>query len=376
MNIILVSNDVVPGMGMPVSAPGLRTAGIASGLRAQGFDVTVTVPRHRVGHAGGDLKSLTPAPANTQILNYKHLRGFISAQKPDATIICNSTNFPSVDGSDHGFLVYDFFAPRYLEAICANEPEDELERIRERKLRALKSADAVVSNGRKKIAYIEEWLERAGRTKGEVPVSVLNMCYPWPSPAQDGASTEARPRFILSGYFQKWLQYGSTFEQISRFIDDQPDVEFTFLLPRLSASDMDAVPGLRACMDRNSVNISSPMLFQDYADMLQAHDVFIDVFSRTEERELAMVTRSVNALGCGLPVVHMDFTEVSLLIRDYDAGWEMSDLSGNELSGILQAIVSDPDLLRAKKQGALALSREQLQPKPAVASLAKLLRSL
>ena len=38
-----MSNDVVPGMGVPVAAPGLRVFGLEQGLRAAGVPTIVVV---------------------------------------------------------------------------------------------------------------------------------------------------------------------------------------------------------------------------------------------------------------------------------------------------------------------------------------------
>ncbi len=52
--IVLVANDVVPGMGLPVAAPGLRAYGLAEGLRHHGL---------RGGDRGGPRRpAVAPCP--------------------------------------------------------------------------------------------------------------------------------------------------------------------------------------------------------------------------------------------------------------------------------------------------------------------------
>jgi hypothetical protein len=41
--VFIVSNDIVPSLGMPVAAPGLRAFGLAEGLRANGANVKTLV---------------------------------------------------------------------------------------------------------------------------------------------------------------------------------------------------------------------------------------------------------------------------------------------------------------------------------------------
>ena len=41
--VFIISNDIVPSLGMPVAAPGLRAFGLAEGLRANGASVKTLV---------------------------------------------------------------------------------------------------------------------------------------------------------------------------------------------------------------------------------------------------------------------------------------------------------------------------------------------
>ena len=67
--VVLVANDVVPGMGLPVAAPGLRVFGLGEGLRRHGFEVVTAVDpggetgdwRGRVGLVPAVLQDLAPS---------------------------------------------------------------------------------------------------------------------------------------------------------------------------------------------------------------------------------------------------------------------------------------------------------------------------
>ena len=49
-NVIIISNDVIPGMGLPVAAPGLRAWGLAHGLREHGISVEIVVMSRLFNH--------------------------------------------------------------------------------------------------------------------------------------------------------------------------------------------------------------------------------------------------------------------------------------------------------------------------------------
>jgi hypothetical protein len=59
-------------------------------------------------------------------------------------------------------------------------------------------------------------------------------------------------------------------------------------------------------------------------------DVALDLMERNPERELAFTTRTMIYMHCGLPVIYNDYSELSDIIRQADAGWTLnpSDESG------------------------------------------------
>ena len=81
---IVLSNDIVPGMGMPVAAPGLRAHGIAEGLRAHGIDVTLVVPRNIVRRQWWKRAPGLPEPSSpgTVTLSPSQIKRFLNRHLP------------------------------------------------------------------------------------------------------------------------------------------------------------------------------------------------------------------------------------------------------------------------------------------------------
>ena len=118
------------------------------------------------------------------------------------------------------------------------------------------------------------------------------------------------------------------------------------------------------------------MAYEDFVTFLAGVDVSIDLFTRTLEREYAMITRSIVALACGVPVVHPRFTEVTPLIARYDAGWLVDPGDAVGLSTVLDELVEAPDELRRKAENARRLAQRVIQPARAVAPLVELVDTL
>jgi glycosyltransferase involved in cell wall biosynthesis len=122
-----------------------------------------------------------------------------------------------------------------------------------------------------------------------------------------------------------------------------------------------------------SVTTHGPMGFGAFREFLSGVDVAIDLFEHNLEREYAMVTRSVVALACGVPVIHPPFTEVSPMISSYDAGWLVDPEDEAAFDAVVRGIVSDPAGVYRKKKNARALARDLLDPAVAVEPLARIL---
>ena len=178
--IVVVANDIVPGMGLPVAAPGLRAWGIALGLRSQGHPVTLVVDDHVVGRAW--TRGLpAPRPAGTLVLSGRQAGDLVRSRRPRAVILTNSNHFANLGDVGDVPLIYDFFAPKMLELAeqeSADPASAALSALRKRKLAALATCRAVIINGEKKVPYVEAWLAQAGRSPGEVPTAQVPMPVP------------------------------------------------------------------------------------------------------------------------------------------------------------------------------------------------------
>jgi glycosyltransferase involved in cell wall biosynthesis len=133
---------------------------------------------------------------------------------------------------------------------------------------------------------------------------------------------------------------------------------------------------LAALAGRPGVARHGRMPYDEFLGLMGRADVAVDLFERTLEREYAVVTRSVVALACGVPVIHPPFTEVSPLVARYDAGWLVDPDDPEALEVVLDEIVSRPEGVAAKGAGARRLWAEVLDPEVAAAPLARLARRL
>ena len=375
--VVLIANDVVPGMGLPVAAPGLRVFGLAAGLRRHGFAVTTVVDR-------APLRALRPdgsppaLPPGTVLADGAEIGEVAAAHAPAVVVITNTNQFDHLRPAPGLRLVVDLFAPKMLEMAADPERHGRVgtrETLAERKRRTLAAADGFIVNGAKKVPYFQGWLLAAGRNPAATPLEVVLIGVPSPPPADRRSDTGLR--FLVAGYLQGWSRPGPWLDRLAARLDP-PRVELDLLLPqhwgrRRAPEGSDPLAAVAA---RRGVVRHDVMPYEDYLSLVGRASVAVDLFSRTPEREYAVVTRTIVALCCGVPVVHPPFTEVSPLIARYDAGWLVDPEDPAALDAVLDEVIARPEAVAARAANARRLWAEVLDPEVAAAPLARLCRRL
>ena len=372
-HIVILGNDVVPKMAMPAAAPGLRAWGLAQGLRAHGYHVTVVVDRNVVRRVWK--RAIPPARGQDTILaSPREIGPLVRQRRTKALVVTNSNHVDAVGDRKGTPLIYDFFAPKVLELQQDSSEcgEEIVNALRERKLRALSQASAVIVNGAKKTGYVKQWLEMAGN--GNAPSVVVNL----PIDTIESAPPETGPiHAVVSGYIQPWSRPGDWAQAVAPYLSEgsmilhllignhwgsrkaAPELHETF-------AELAKLPGVQ----RHGV-----MEYCAFRRFLARCHLSIDLFERNPERELAFVTRTAVSLATGVPAIHVPFTEVSELIRSRNAGWLVNSEDLHGISAAIEEAVHCPSILASKRDGALGVAAD-LSPSKAVMPLIDLLEAL
>ncbi len=382
--VFIISNDIVPGLGMPVAAPGLRVFGLAEGLRAHGVEVRTLIVKGFLERQWMRSGRGVPPPTapNTEVVLAAQLARYLKARAPATVVLINSNQVENLRPIEGIRYVLDFFAPKMLEILYHHSgeyPEKEIGQLRRRKIQAIRLADAFIVNGAKKIPYFLGWMLQADRDVRDLPLEVVNMCIPlsWDE-APEARDAGSPVRFAIAGYLHSWSTLGSWVKVLEDHLD-RPGVSLDLMVPwhwsvlreyqHTSKADLDRLAG------HESVTTHGPMTFSDFQELVSGVDVAIDLFQHNLEREYAMVTRSIVALSCGVPVIHPPFTEVSPMIAEYDAGWLVDPEDAAAMEAVLGEITEEPDAVRRKKQNARTLASALIDPAVAVKPLVRILES-
>ena len=208
--VFVISNDVVPGLGMPVAAPGLRAFGLAEGLRANSVKTRTLVVKGFVERQWSRFGRPVPHPTapDTEVVGAGSLTRYLRAHAPAVAVMINSNQADDLRRVEGVRYVMDFFAPKMLEELYHHGegyPGEELKKLGRRKIRGIELADAFICNGRKKLPYFLGWMLQAGRDVRHLPLEVVNMCVPL---ELSGKTETGGVRLAVAGYLPGWSTVG------------------------------------------------------------------------------------------------------------------------------------------------------------------------
>ena len=374
--VFVVSNDVTPGLGLPAAAPGLRAFGLAEGLRAHGYEVETLVPASLLEQLWANPASPPPVQPGTVALGADNLTPYLATRQPATVVMTNSNKVRDLEAAPGLRYIFDFFAPKMLELAYQfgeDHPGDELRELRARKIEALELADAIAVNGPKKQGYVLGWLMQTGHDPRRFPVEVVNMAV---AGFERRRRTDGLLRYAIAGYLQGWSIPGPWLGVVGEHIASHEDTSLDILLHAHwgQARAGLEVPALADLLSLPNVRSHPVMRYGDFQELLSGVDVAIDLFDHSLEREYAMVTRTVVALACGLPVIHPPFTEVSPFIEAYDAGWLHAAEDVATLPDLLRSITREE--AAAKSANAVRLWSDVFEPRRATEPLVRLIEAV
>ncbi len=356
--VLVFSGDHVPISGLPTTGSGLRAWGLGQGLQSRGHDVVFSLPRVSLARYAGVVSADVVAHSWDDFA----MSDVVGAVQPDVVVLCGWALSPHLGTCCAGRIpvVLDQHGPHMLERDYQGFGESDSNAAV--KTAALAACDYFSCAGERQRPYFESWLERAGWTERErreraaaVRVSL--------APELPARAPEAEPSFVFGGVFLPWQDPTRALTTLVDELERRgrgrlrifggkhpwlpiPTGVYDDLLERLEASEHADVAG----------HVAHAELIGAYT---RSH-VAIDLMERNAERELAFTTRTVEYLWCGLPVIYNDYSELSELIREYDAGWTLDPADSDGLRAAISEILDDERRVAEKSANAQRLVRERL----------------
>ena len=367
--VLIVACELPPLPGLPVRGGGLRIWGLGEGLKAHGHDVRFALPKAAVP-AGVDL----PADLAALLYEPETLNETVLAAAPDVIVVEQWGLATYLDDLKIP-LAIDLHGPLSLENAFKEESNFLSDALT--KIDALAKADLLICPGEYQRQYFLGWFLMAGAAPRQAPLVVVPVGFPPTPPAR---REPENLRFVFGGVTWPW-------------IDPFPGLE---MLARRVAADenatLDLFVGAPAMNYQHPLYAINKNIFHDYrerlADLARVtfHDlapreqlldfyagasVAFDLYRPNAERQLAVTTRTVEYLWCGLPPLYGDYGELAAPLRLYDAGWVVDPADESAIAAALDEIFRDPAAVRRKSENARRLAAERFAWDRAAAPLAR-----
>ncbi len=375
--VLIFATDLTPLPGLPTSGTALRTFGLAEGLKANGAEVSISVPRYAIDSALGsiDRKSLS-SETNSELDKLNRLAFTSNSQqrivdelKPDL-IICGHWPAMMLRVKPSQPLVIDLAGPHLLERHYQASGDHKAASLA--KLISLATADYFIVAGPSQRLYFLSYLLRTELERLEDRIIQISMPLSPKLPDRQRIQSESSPRFIFGGVFLPWQDPSWGLRKLLSELDQRKKGTLTLIGGKHPHYDVKTgtYESLFSDLSKNPRVTTKPLLhFDNFVSELASADVAFDLMQWNLERELAVTTRSTTYLWAGLPVIYNDFADLAGLIQRYDAGWCVSPGNDDELLTVLDEIYSDPGILQKKSDNARLLASTEFSWDQAVKPL-------
>jgi glycosyltransferase involved in cell wall biosynthesis len=365
MKILIITTDIIPLPGVPTSGTALRTYGIAEGLKANGHNVTISIPKPAIlGFEKSKPFSQIPEETKTALSKLKELsfdsenQEFIVSQiNPDA-IICGHWPAMILKRKTSRALIVDLAGPHLLERHYQGT-KGHVDGVMQ-KLGIISAADYFIVSGKSQKEYFRSFITRAGHKDSEQKIAQVFM--PLNPELPDRTKTsENYPAFIFGGVFLPWQDPSFGLETVANYLEKTDKGNLKLIGGKHPHYNVDG-GSYQILFDKLSTNKQvtiNPMLpYEDFIKEMLKADVAIDLMDWNLERQLAVTIRSTTYLWAGLPVIYNNFADLAEPITKYDAGWCVTPGDKNELQSVLEEISNNPGLVKQKSDSARKLARE------------------
>lgn len=365
MSIVLITTEPLPLPGVVPSGAGIRAWALAEGLRAQGFSVEIGMAED----AGKRMPEEVRREQKAAFFQRERLTEWVRERNPEILLMQHWGLMDRLGPVDCP-LAIDLAGPHLLERYFWESPR--LTQDVADKIHALERADFLCCSGHFQRHYFLAFALLAGFDPADSDLlPVVPYCL---SPELPDCSQYDPERFVYAGMLLPWQNAALPVESLVETLEEQNRGRLTFLGGRHPAGDVSRgkFDGLIQHLEKSKkVSLEAPQPYQDLLPFLSGHGAALDLMAWNAERELAFTSRTVVYLAAGLPVLYNDYSELSGLIAEYDAGWALNPEDRSALEKVVRDILERPEQLGPKRQAAQKLVREKLNWTEAVKPLAR-----
>ena len=375
MKILVFCSDLLPLPGLPTSGGGLRSWQMIASLGNLGHEIIVSMPTFT--YLGRRFAASIPEEICQNAWTPENQDELVERHRPDAVLFTSSWIVDRLL-EDHDCLkLYDLDGPMLLEMHYKGEREQGINA--QAKVERLSQADFVFCAGQRQRSYFLPFLLLAGFSPEQLlEFPVVPMAA---DPLLPMHEPSPRIEMVTGGGFYPWQDPRAGLRAVCRGVEEAAGTDQVRL--RIFGRSH----GVTADDDRQFQDLAEELgalPFVEFNDFMPRDQLIeeyrrawfaVELHQRNPERELAVTTRTIDFLWCGLPVLYNDYGELADLICQYDAGWTVDPADVQAIGRCVAEILRRPEQIIAKGVNAQQLVRERLTYPQAIAPLARFLES-
>jgi len=356
--ILVFTSDIVPLGNIATSGGGLRSWQIIKGLEERGFDVTYSMPRdcflRRISR--NDL----PEEHVNRLWTHTNQDGIIQGVQPDVIVCVNPTTRNWKE--DYSIPVaVDFAGPNLLEYEAMNNRLSYRARFAlvTRKMLSVARADFFTCAGCRQRYYFMAFLLMAGIEVADLEIHHMPMAMSPHLPARH--RDESQKSILFAGGFYPWLDPMPGLADLASVLGKIRDGRLDIYggSHETNPEEKKAFERFRSALSANPrVAFHGFIPWEELVHRYTQAYVAFELIPRNLERELAFTCRTLACLWAGLPVIYNDYSELSDLIAEYQAGWIVPVGDSEVLEETVRLVLADPDMVEQRSKNAQRLVAE------------------
>ncbi len=354
--ILIVTSQALPQTDQPATGGGIRAYSLGEALKTKGHTIQYSIPMQCCCEPAG----IEDEDLAEYAHSVKDLDKIVEKSGSDIILFCNwglatealECDIPVVIDMNGSLVLENYYRNR------DNILDDSLAKIL-----AIAKADFLIAGSEGQKKYLTSWCLLAGLKPEDIAIGVVPFSL---SPLTPKRKASDSTRFILAGYDWPWLDGNDYIQTVCNELEKNKQGELHVYSSKAPYVDIfenedstSDAEGQVDKQDRNYLKKYGPVDFKMLTQELCKATAAIDLWQRNPERELAMPSRVIAYLWAGLPVISVDYGEMSHLIKIYKAGWVVENGDNNQISEVINKIlVMDVDELNVYRNNALKLFSE------------------
>ena len=376
--IHVFASDILPFPGCPRTAGSNRSMQLVTGLRRAGHHVTFSMPLD-THLAKANYDRILPFLTKEELWaceNAVEPDIVLNRIEPEIAITCNVNKFrASPKFAKNVVQMLDLYGPVQFEDLLllghSSTDGRALQEPCKEMVSKFESVDYIITVSERQKYFWSAYCSLAGFSFADLNLLVCPAAFEAPPVAR---KPSPQLNVVYSGGFYPWQNPNRFLEEAATALDSfEGAILHVFGGPHTGlANEADVRRFLTDLQKHRSVRYHGYRPMEEVLETLSQAWCALELMERNIERELAITGRTLEFLSTGTPVIYNNYSTLSRLIEQYNAGWTVPVEGAPQLKPIFRELVERGlPLVEELSSNANKLAAEEFSAEKAIAPLAE-----